>query len=155
MRKRFFAAGILLFVPLLAAVLMSADWTLTAQEPKEPKDLKGTKGQHAPEPAANVSPSRVAAVTVYPGSALVSREVDVPAGKGVVELTVGPLPPTIIPSSLYSEAGEGLSVLTTRYRSRPVQKDTRADVAKIQAELAQLATERPGSREDPPYPGRE
>ena len=32
--------------------------------------------------------SKIVAVTVYPNSALVTREVDVPAGTGIVELVV-------------------------------------------------------------------
>ena len=76
----------------------------------------------------NIAASRVAAVTVYPSSALVTREVDVPAGKGIVELAVSPLPPPAIHSSLYSEGTDGIRVLTTRFRSRPILQDTREDV---------------------------
>jgi uncharacterized protein (TIGR02231 family) len=129
-------------VLIMAATLMSADTpreALAAQEAKDPKNLK-----EAPNagPDVKIAISRVAAVTVYPGSALVSREVDVPAGKGLIELTVSPLPPTIIQSSLYSEGTEGVRVLTTRFRSRAIQQDTRADVAKLQEELAQLSLSR-------------
>jgi uncharacterized protein (TIGR02231 family) len=82
--------------------------------------------------------SRVAAVTVYPNTALVTREVDVTAGAGTFEVTVTPLPPTTINSSLYTEGAEGIRVLTTRFRSRPVFEDTRADVRKVQDELKEL-----------------
>jgi len=94
-----------------------------------------------PVPAAKdvkVAPSRIAAVTVYPNSALVTREVEVPEGAGTLELTVTPLPPTVVNSSLYSEGTTGIRVLTTRFRSRPVLEDTRADVRKLQDELKQL-----------------
>ncbi len=59
---------------------------------------------------------------------LVSREVAVPEGQGLVEVVVTPLPPTILPGSLYTEGGDGLRVLSTRFRTRAVQEDTRAEV---------------------------
>src|SRR5262245_72009 len=66
----------------------------------------------APPPTPNDAPatpttgvkgvtSRVVAVTVYQNSALVTREVEVPNGPGLLELTVTPLPPTTVNSSLY------------------------------------------------------
>jgi uncharacterized protein (TIGR02231 family) len=89
-----------------------------------------------------VADSRVTAVTVYPNSALVTREVDVPAAAGTVELTVTPLPPTTVNSSLYTEGTEGIRVLSTRFRTRPILEDTRADVRKLRDELRQLQIDR-------------
>jgi hypothetical protein len=82
--------------------------------------------------------SKITAVTVYPNSALVTREVDVPAGTGTIELVVTPLPQRTISSSLYSESADGIRVLTTRFRSRPVEEDTREEVRKIQDEAKKL-----------------
>jgi hypothetical protein len=82
--------------------------------------------------------SKITGVTVYPNSALVTREVDVPAGTGTIELVVTPLPQRTINSSLYSEGGDGVRVLTTRFRSRPVEEDTREEVRKIQDEAKKL-----------------
>jgi uncharacterized protein (TIGR02231 family) len=96
----------------------------------------------APAAAVKIAASRVAAVTVYPNSALITREVDVPEGMGNMELTVNPLPPTTINSSLYSEGTDGIRVLTTRYRTRPILQDTREDVRKLQDEIKQLAAAR-------------
>ena len=82
---------------------------LAAQEPKDPKGKKETPKdpkelpKEAPAPGVNINPSRVVAVTVYPQNALVTREVDVPAGQGRLELVVTPLPPATVNSSLYSE----------------------------------------------------
>src|SRR5712692_10053851 len=96
------------------------------------------------EPPANpgagvkLATSRVTAVTVYPNSALVTREVDVPEGLGTLELTVTPLPPATVNSSLYTEGTDGIRVLTTRFRTRPILEDTREDVRKLQDELKQL-----------------
>src|SRR5688572_1984052 len=54
----------------------------------------------APTPGVKPAPSRVTAVTVYPNSALITREVEVPQGAGTLELIVTPLPPTVVNSSL-------------------------------------------------------
>ncbi len=134
-----FAVASVAMVLAATATLMSGDPSHAVVAAQEPKEAKG-----APKNGAdvNITPSRVAAVTVYPLSALVTREVDVPAGKGIVELIVSPLPPTIVNSSLYSEGTEGVRVLTTRFRTRAIQQDTRVEVLKLQAELAQLALSR-------------
>lgn len=88
--------------------------------------------------AANIATSRVVGVTIYPNSALVTREVDVPAGPGMIELTVAPLPSTTVGGSLYTEASGGIRVLATRFRTRPILEDSREDVRKLQDELKQL-----------------
>lgn len=80
------------------------------------------------QPAAPSAPNRVIAVTVYQGTALVTREVQVKEGNGLLELTVSPLPAETIDSSLYTESSDGIRVLTTRYRTRAVREDTRAAV---------------------------
>ncbi len=89
------------------------------------------------KPAEAEAPPRVAAskivnVTVYPDSALVTREVEVPAGAGTLELVVTPLPERTVDSSLYSEGGDGIRVLTTRFRSRPIKENTREEVRKLE-----------------------
>src|SRR5262249_20689456 len=92
----------------------------------------------APAAHPKLATSRISAVTVYPNGALVTREVDVPEGDGTVELTVTPLPPTTVNSSLYSEGTDGIRVLATRFRSRPILEDTREDVRKLQDEIKEL-----------------
>jgi hypothetical protein len=87
-------------------------------------------------PAA--SAGKVISVTVYQGTALVTREVDVPAGQGLVEIVVSPLPPQTIDSSLYTESGDGLRILSTRYRTRAVKEDTRAEVRAVQMQIKKL-----------------
>jgi hypothetical protein len=89
----------------------------------------------ATQPAA---PSRIVAVTLYQTSALVTREVAVPAGAGAVELVVGPLPGSTVNSSLYSEGTDGLRVLTTRYRVRAVPQNTQEEVRRIDDELKEI-----------------
>jgi uncharacterized protein (TIGR02231 family) len=106
--------------------------------PPAPRTDKPAPAAPAAAAGMKVAASRVTAVTVYPNSALVTREVDVADGAGLVELTVTPLPPTAVNSSLYAEGGEGIRVLTTRFRSRAVLEDTRDDVRKLQEESKQL-----------------
>ena len=121
-------------------ILGSLGLLLAFTTPSVPADPPADKGPAPAAPALGVkiAASKVAAVTVYPNSALVTREVDVPEGGGTLELTVTPLPPTTINSSLYTEGTDGIRVLTTRFRSRPIFEDTREDVRKLQDELHQL-----------------
>jgi uncharacterized protein (TIGR02231 family) len=87
------------------------------------------------------APSKVIGVTVYQGTALVTREVEVPAGQGLVEVVVSPLPPQTIDSSLYTEATDGLRILSTRYRTRAVKEDTRAEVRALQDQIKKMEAE--------------
>src|ERR1022692_2066323 len=86
---------------------------------------KAQEAKQADKPAApQNAKSRIDKVTVYPNNALVTREVEVPEGTGLIELTVSPMPDQIVPSTMYSEAGGGLRVLTTRFSTRQVLEDT-------------------------------
>src|SRR5262249_44134831 len=104
----------------------------------------------AAEPAATPAPqsktaiSRVVQVTVYSNSALITREVDVPEAMGTVEVVVNRLPPLTVNSSLYSEGTDGIRVLTTRFRTRPIKEDTREEVRKLEDQIKalQLANQR-------------
>src|SRR4051794_30196923 len=71
--------------------------------------------EDAPIPRA--ASSKIVAVTVYKGQALVTREVSVPRGEGVVELVVTPMPVQTVNSSLYTEGSDGFRVLSTRFRT--------------------------------------
>ncbi len=96
----------------------------------------------AADTAPVVGNSRISAVTVYQTSALVTREVDVPAGAGVAELIVGPLPASTINSSLFSEGEDGVRVMTTRFRTRILQENTQEEVRKLENQIKELrATE--------------
>ncbi|HEU5116389.1 MAG TPA: mucoidy inhibitor MuiA family protein, partial [Isosphaeraceae bacterium] len=95
-------------------------------------------GLGADEPGQKAAESRVAAVTVYEDSALVTREVVVPEGKGTVDLLVTPLPAAVVGTSLYTEASGDLRVLSTRYRTRAVREDSRAAVRELDEQLRQL-----------------
>jgi hypothetical protein len=91
----------------------------------------------SPRPA----PSKITDVTVYQGQALVTREVSAPAGDGTIELVVTPMPAQAIEGSLYTEGAEGLRVLSTRFRTRAVKDDTRAEVRAKEELLKKLKTD--------------
>lgn len=108
---------------LAAAVLSVVSWSAWAESSSAP---------------VKAAASRLIHVTVYQNTALVTREVDVPEGDGAVELTVAPLPPQTIDGSLYSEGTDGIRILSTRYRQRPIQEDTREEVRKLVVDLKEL-----------------
>lgn len=85
-----------------------------------------------------IAASRITGVTVYQTNALVTRHVDVPAKQGLAELIVGPLPPSTVDSSLYSEGTDGLRVLTTRYRTRVQRENTLEEVRKLEEQIKKL-----------------
>jgi uncharacterized protein (TIGR02231 family) len=83
-------------------------------------------------------PSRISAVTVFEGNALITREVAVPEGAGLMDLIVTPLPEQVVDTSLFTEGTDGLRVLSTRFRTRAVQEDTRAAVRDRQDQIKTL-----------------
>src|SRR5688572_26935652 len=123
----------------------------TPGEPAAPDAAGGTAGGAAGAPAAPAAgpvtrpatrpltaASRVVAVTVYQGSALVTREVDVKEGQGLVEVIVSPLPPQTVDSSLYTEGSDGMRVLSTRYRTSAAMEDTREEVRALQQRVEEI-----------------
>jgi Domain of unknown function (DUF4139)/N-terminal domain of unknown function (DUF4140) len=92
-------------------------------------------------PPPRPAPSKIVAVTVYQGQALVTREVVVPEGAGTVELVVTPLPPETVSGSLYTEGADGLRVLSTRFRTRAVKEDTRQEVRSKEELIKKLGLE--------------
>jgi Domain of unknown function (DUF4139)/N-terminal domain of unknown function (DUF4140) len=130
MKKRFYVslgAGICLAAGALVLTVLTG-----AAEPR---------GAAAAGEAPKTAPSRIVAVTVYQPNALVTREVDVPEGAGLMELVVTPLPDSASDGTLYSEGTDNIRVLTTRYRNRAVKEDTREEVRKIEAEQRKLKAE--------------
>jgi uncharacterized protein (TIGR02231 family) len=124
----------------LVVLLLSATDSLSVRLNADPPAARAAREAAPAPPVAGqkLAASRVVAVTVYSNSALVTREVEVPEGQGLIELTVTPLPPTTINGSLHGEGAEGIRVMATRFRARPVLEDTREDVRRLQDELKQL-----------------
>jgi len=123
-----FLAGALVFSLCGLAVFLNA----------RPEDAPSRPGDKVAETTSRSVASKITQVTVYPNSALVTREVEVPPGAGNLELVVNPLPEHTINSSLYSEGSETIRVLTTRFRMRPIKEDTREEVRKLEDELKKL-----------------
>lgn len=125
------------YVHLLALGGLAAAFAFATAH-QQPTGVSGILAANQPPAGVKVSPSKITAVTVYPNSALVTREVEVTGPAGRVEIIVSPLPAATVGSSLYAEGTDGIRVLTTRYRTRPILEDTRIDVRKVQDEIKQL-----------------
>src|SRR5262245_48379433 len=122
---------------LLSAVLAAAGATVVIGLAQVNDGGKENKDQAAAVPQQGAK-SKIVKVTVYPNSALVTREVEVPRGEGLTELVVKNLPARVVNSSLYSEGTEGVRVLSTRFRSQELFEDTREDVRKAEDEMKAL-----------------
>jgi uncharacterized protein (TIGR02231 family) len=134
----------LAFGGLVAALALAAQHG-PAQQPGPPAPTQPVaKETPKAAPGIPVTPSKITAATVYASSALITREVEANGPAGRVELVVSPLPATTISSSLHAEGTDGIRVLTTRYRTRPIVQDNRADVQRLVEEVKtlQLARER-------------
>jgi hypothetical protein len=81
---------------------------------------------------------KVDAVTVYRGQALVTRVVELAAGKGLREIVVTDLPAEVVPGSIYAESGDGVAVRSVRYRVSPVRQDVREEVRKLDEQIRQV-----------------
>ena len=103
----------------------------------------------AEEPSAPVKPpeslgevtGKVREVTLYQGTALVTREVDLPAGRqGSFEVVVTPLPTATDPVSVYADEAEGVEIRSVTCRVRPTdeEKAREGKVAKLDVEIKVL-----------------
>jgi uncharacterized protein (TIGR02231 family) len=81
---------------------------------------------------------RVVEVTLYRGQALVTRLVPLDGAKGLVELSVGPLPEQILPESLFAESDEGLEIRAVRYRAQAVGDEPREEVRRLDETIDSL-----------------
>jgi hypothetical protein len=122
----------------LTLVLGGLVLVLNGRTDEPDKAARPAADKEPAEAAPKIAASRITHVTVYPNNALVTREVEVPAGAGSFELVVSPLPERTVNSSLYSEGGEGIRVLTTRFRTRPIKENTREEVRKLEDEAKKL-----------------
>ena len=127
----------------VVAVGIVCAWTTLAHAQLEGKEKPEEVAAPAPAvedvPApAKPATSRIAAVTVYQGNALVTREVVVPEGRGVFELVVTPLPARTIDGSAFTEGPNGFRVLSSRLRTRAVKGDTRKEVREKEDQIKEL-----------------
>ncbi len=74
-------------------------------------------------------------VTVYRGQALITRLIEVAGAAGLHEIVVTDLPERIEPASIYAESADGVEVRSVRYRIRPVERDVRDEVSKLDDQI--------------------
>lgn len=85
-------------------------------EPEEPAVVEEVEAEaEAEKPLVG----KISEITLYQGTAVVTREVEIPAGKeGAFEVIVGPLPSATDPSSVYADQAQGVTVRSVACRSR-------------------------------------
>jgi uncharacterized protein (TIGR02231 family) len=102
--------------------------------------LAGTVAAAAPAPRPIAAP--IAAVTVYPDRALVTRVAELPcAGPGPVRARLPDLPPQVLPGSLAVEGPEGVRP-AVRWRRAPAPEAAAPGSARVPALRAELAAAR-------------
>ncbi len=80
---------------------------------------------------------KISDITLYQGTAVVSRQVDVPADKsGSCEIIIGPLPAATDPASVYADKVIGATVRSVACRSRPPE-----EAAKLQGRAGEIEQE--------------
>jgi len=73
-------------------------------------------------------------ITLYQGTAVVSRAVEIPAGKtGSFEIVIGPLPSATDASSVHADQAKGVTVRSVACRSRPPE-----EAAKLQGRAGEV-----------------
>lgn len=82
--------------------------------------------------------SRIDAVTVYRGQAMVTRQVELPAQAGELEIVVGDLPAQILGTSLYADADEGVTIRSVCYRCQAVGEATKKEIVELDAEIKDI-----------------
>ena len=91
----------------------------------------------APQAPGQPIAGEISEITLYQGTAVVSRQVDVPADKlGACEIIIGPLPAATDPTSVYADKVTGATVRSVACRSRPPE-----EAAKLQGRAGELEKE--------------
>lgn len=85
--------------------------------------------------SADSIPGKINEITLYQGTAVVSRIVEIPAGKtGSFEIVIGPLPSATDASSVHADQAKGVTVRSVACRSRPPE-----EAAKLQGRAGEVA----------------
>lgn len=91
---------------------------------------------NAQETPENTVRGSVDHVTVYQGQAMVSRSIPIPEGDTDQQrIVVKDLPSGTRPNSIYAEGSDEVTIQSVRYRTRPVQKDIRKEVRKLDEKI--------------------
>ena len=99
--------------------------------------LPTLSAQNAAEPLTGT----IREVTLYRGTALVTREINLPAGPaGPMEIVVSPLPTATDPASVYADEASGVEVRSVSCRTRPPDDaaQMQSDVAKLEQRILEL-----------------
>ena len=97
-------------------------------------------GVMAAEPPA-VLPGKISEVTVYQGTALVSRVVDIPAAAAApMEVVVSNLPSATDPNSVYADQAQGVVIRSVAFRTKAPDQAAQAqsEVAKLEQAIKDL-----------------
>lgn len=119
-------------------------------DPKPPKVAPKPAEKEVPKGPPSVS-GRLLEVTLYQGTALVTRQIDLPAHqKGPFEVIVSPLPTATDPASVFADRAEGIEVRSVACRSRPPADaaQTKGAVAELEASIKKFTNEISVSRNE-------
>lgn len=94
---------------------------------------------------AQDSPGTIRQVTLFRGQALVTREIDIPAGESARELTIGRLPENVVTDSVNAEGSETIEIRSVRVIRQASTDSNRADVRELTEKIATLTREREGA----------
>jgi hypothetical protein len=91
---------------------------------------------------AQDSPGTIRHVTLFRGQALVTREIDIPAGEIARELTIGRLPENVVTDSVNAEGSETIEIRSVRVIRQASMDSNRSDVRELTEKIATLTRER-------------
>ena len=91
---------------------------------------------------AQDTPGTIRHVTLFRGQALVTREIEIPAGEVVRELTIGRLPENVITDSVNAEGSETIEVRGVRVIRQASTDSNRADVRELNQKITALTQQR-------------
>jgi uncharacterized protein (TIGR02231 family) len=83
------------------------------------------------------TPGRISRIVLYRDQALVTRDIEIEAGKHS-QIVVEGLPPQVNPQSLFAEGNESIVVRATQFSRRPVIVAPQEDVREKQSQIAKL-----------------
>ena len=94
-----------------------------------------TAQDEAPPAGSAPVTGKISEITLYQGTAVVSRLVDIPANKtGSFEIVIGPLPSATDASSVHADQAKGVTVRSVACRSRPPE-----EAAKLKGRAGEVA----------------
>ncbi|MCC6574169.1 MAG: mucoidy inhibitor MuiA family protein [Planctomycetes bacterium] len=98
------------------------------------------QAQERPAAAGEPAPvsGKIVNVTAYRGQALVTRNVPVRKGTGLMDVVVSDLPTYVFGGSLFADGAANVEVRAVRYRTRVVGKDVSSEAAKLQQEIEDI-----------------